>query len=56
LGGVFAESTINFLNQEELKWVWDIEVVLEESLEMMGTIFISYSLIRWRDGLIKLPQ
>jgi len=56
LGGVFAESTINFLNQEELKWVWDIEVVLEESLEMTGTIFISYALIRWRDGFIKLYQ
>jgi hypothetical protein len=54
LGGVFLESTINFLNQQELQWLWDVEVVLEESLEMTGTILISYALILWRDGIIKL--
>lgn len=56
LGGVIVESTINFLNHEELQWVWDIEVVVEESLEMTGTIFILYALILWRDGIIKLYQ
>lgn len=56
LGGVIVESTINFLNHEELQWVWDIEVVVEESLEMTGTIFIFYALILWRDGIIKLYQ
>jgi len=52
LGGVILESTINFLNHEELQWVWDIEIILEESLEMIGTIVIAYGLIVWRDGVI----
>ena len=56
LGGVVLESTINFLNHEELQWVWDIEIVIEESLEMTGTLFIAYALIVWRDGIIKLHQ
>lgn len=56
LGGVILESTINFLNHEELQWIWDIEIVLEESLEMIGTIFIAYALMLWRNGIIKLYQ
>jgi hypothetical protein len=56
LGGVILESTINFLNHEELQWIWDIEIILEESLEMIGTLFIAYALIVWRDGIIKLYQ
>ena len=54
LGGVILEGSINFLNHEELQWLWNIEVILEESLEMTGTLFIAYALIVWRDGLIKL--
>ena len=56
LGGVILESTISFLNHEELQWIWDIEIVIEESLEMTGTLFIAYALIVWRDGIIKLHQ
>lgn len=51
LGGIILESTINFLNHEELQWVWEIEIILEEFFEMIGTIFIAYSLIIWRDGI-----
>ncbi|HAJ92664.1 MAG TPA: hypothetical protein DCO71_08655 [Gammaproteobacteria bacterium] len=54
LGGVILESTINFLNHEELQWLWNIEIIVEESLEMIGTLFIAYALIVWRDGAIKL--
>jgi len=56
LGGVIFESTINFLNHEELQWVWDIEIILEEFLEMIGTVLISYALIIWRDGIIELHE
>ncbi|OGO25642.1 MAG: hypothetical protein A2W33_09345 [Chloroflexi bacterium RBG_16_52_11] len=56
LGGIVLESTINFLNHEELQWIWNLEVILEESLEMVGTLFISYSLIVWRDGIVRLSQ
>lgn len=54
LGGVVLESTTNFLNHGEYQWIWNIEVVAEESLEMMGSLFISYALIRWRDLVLKL--
>ena len=53
LGGIVLESTINFLNHEELQWVWESELVLEESLEMIGTVVIAYSLLLWRDGVTK---
>ncbi|PHR94609.1 MAG: hypothetical protein COA78_31955 [Blastopirellula sp.] len=52
LGGIVLESSINFLNHEELQWLWDIEVVAEETMEMLGTIFIAYALIIWRDGAV----
>ncbi len=53
LGGIVLEATINFLNHEELQWVWETELVLEESLEMIGTVVIAYSLLLWRDGVSK---
>ncbi len=39
-GGWGLEITTNFLNHDNLQWVWEIESVFEESLEMIGTIFI----------------
>jgi len=53
LGGVVLESTTNFLNHKELQWVWDIEVIFEEILEMCGTLFIAYALVLWKEGVIK---
>jgi len=50
-GGVVLESTINWLNHEELQWVWEAEIVIEESFEMIGTVLIAYALVLWRDGL-----
>ena len=40
LGGWGLEITINFLNHGTLQWVWEIENVFEESLEMLGAITI----------------
>ena len=40
LGGWGLEITINFLNHDTLQWVWEIENVIEESLEMFGAILI----------------
>ncbi len=53
VGGVLLEGTINWLNHDELQWLWEAEIIVEESLEMIGTIFIAYSLMIWRDGLMK---
>lgn len=53
VGGVFLESLTNFLNHDNLKLLWDIEVIFEETLEMLGSILIIYSLIIWRDDTIK---
>jgi hypothetical protein len=49
LGGVVLETSINFLNQQELKLVWEIEIIVEESLEMIGSLVIVSALLRWRD-------
>jgi hypothetical protein len=47
LGGVLLEATINWMNHEELQWLWNLEVIAEETLEMAGTMLIAYSLARW---------
>lgn len=51
VGGIFLEISTNWLNHEELEWLWRIEIVVEDSLEMIGTLLICYSLIIWRDGV-----
>ena len=56
LGGIFLESTTNFLNQQNLKWIWSIEVILEEVLEMIGTMFLAYALITWKTGIVDLYE
>lgn len=49
LGGVVLESTINFLNFEELRLIWKIEVIVEETLEMIGSLVVVQALVKWRD-------
>lgn len=39
-GGWGLEITTNFLNHGVLEWVWSIENIFEESLEMIGAIVI----------------
>ena len=50
LGGVVLESSINWLNHNELQWVWEMEIIVEESLEMIGTLSIAYAFVVWRNG------
>ncbi len=45
LGGYGLEMITNFLNHDELQWVWDIENVFEESMEMIGAIVILSGLL-----------
>ena len=52
-GGVVLESTINFLTPGKDQWLWNLELIFEESLEMIGTLTICYGLLMWRDGFIK---
>ncbi len=51
LGGVVVESTINWLNHEELQWVWDAETILEEGLELTGGLLILYGLTTWNRAM-----
>ena len=44
-GGFGLEITINFLNHNELQWLWEIESVFEESFEIIGSIFILSGLL-----------
>lgn len=50
LGGVVLESTINFLNRNELQNLWQIEVIAEEILEMTGSILIALAMTHLRDA------
>lgn len=39
-GAAGLEMTINWLNHDHLEWLWQIETVFEETLEMVGAITI----------------
>lgn len=47
LGGIVLESTINWLNHDELQWLWNIEIVAEETLEMLGSLVLAYAFSLW---------
>ena len=49
LGGVVLESTINFMNHDNLKTLWRIEIIAEEILEMIGSIMIATAMMKLRD-------
>lgn len=44
-GACCLEATINFLNHQDLEWLWKIEVVFEEGFEMLGVLLIIKGLI-----------
>lgn len=50
LGGVVLESTINFLNADDQKLLWQIEAIIEETLEMLGSFMVVNGLMQWRDA------
>tara|TARA_R110000751_G_scaffold107645_7_gene203922 strand:+ start:21811 stop:22557 length:747 start_codon:yes stop_codon:yes gene_type:complete len=52
-GGIVLESIMEFLPRGI--W-WQIEMLLEETLEMVGTLLISASLILWRDQALAEEQ
>lgn len=43
IGGVCLETSINFLNHDELQFIWDLEVIFEEIFEMFGSWLLGYS-------------
>ena len=45
-GGWGLEITTNFLNHNELQWLWEIESAFEESMEMFGAIMILSGLFK----------
>ena len=51
LGGVVLESSINWLNHNELQWLWNIEIVLEEGLEMFGSLLLAYAFAVWNTSM-----
>lgn len=44
-GGILLEFGINWLNHEELKWAWNVQVILEETAEMTGTWLIGLGIL-----------
>jgi hypothetical protein len=55
-GGVVVESSINFLNHEELQWIWDLEIIVEETMEMIGSLIVAMAFSSWRDAQQVLPD
>ena len=51
-GSFFLEATINLLNHQNLQWLWNLEIVLEEFFEMLGTVIIIKGLMEHRDFLL----
>ncbi len=51
LGGIVLEASTNFLNNDELQWLYDIEVIVEETLEMVGAMLILYAHAIWLTGV-----
>ena len=51
LGGVILEANAYFILPiyYDLEWARKTTFVLEESFEMIGTIFVAHSLVMWRD-------
>lgn len=49
IGGVGLEISSTWMNHEEGQWIWDIEMVLEESLEMFGSLLFMHALMVWRN-------
>lgn len=43
--GVGLESTTNWLNHNELQWLWDLEIIAEEAGEMLGAWLIGFGLV-----------
>jgi hypothetical protein len=48
-GGVLVEGLITFLEPEKYPLLWTASIFVEENLEMVGSLLISYSLLIWRD-------
>ena len=53
VGGWLIEATLNFLNHGSLEWLWRVEIVLEESLEMFGVIVLLSGLLLHQELLRK---
>ncbi len=52
--GVFLEMTINFLNHQELQGLWDVEVVMEETGEMIGAALIGLGFFVHNEHLLRV--
>ena len=46
---ILIESTINYLSHDRTQWLWDIEIIVEETGEMVGAWLAGLGLFRhWR--------
>ena len=48
-GGIVLEASTNFLKGEGLQWLFDLEVIVEETMEMPGAMLIVYAHASWLD-------
>lgn len=49
-GGIVLEASTNFISHEKYQWVFDLEVIVEETMEMIGAMLIVYAHASWLDS------
>jgi len=48
-GGVVLEASTNFLKGDGMQWMLDLEVIVEETFELLGAMLIVYAFAVWLD-------
>lgn len=51
LGGILVEGTINFMDHQRFQTLWTHEVIPEETLEMIGSVLLIYTFVRWETSV-----
>ena len=49
-GGIFFESTLNWLTQQDPRWLWRTQIIFEEGLELAGSLLLAYCFAFWNES------
>jgi hypothetical protein len=49
-GGVVLEASTNFLKGDGMQWIFDEEVIAEETMELLGAMLMVYAFAVWHEN------
>jgi hypothetical protein len=55
-GGILVEGLVTFIEPGKYRFLLPASILVEENLEMIGSLVICYSLIIWRDNEVGLTS